>query len=333
MIDLTGFVKFDVTGPGALGLVERLAVKKLDRPVGTVVYTPLLNADAGIKCDLTITRLDESRFRVITGGGMGTHDIAWFRRHCPTDGSVNIQDVTSGLCCIGVWGPLARALVQSVCEWDLSNNAFPFGTAKHVAVGEVPALLVRISYVGELGWEIYAPPDLGAKLWDTLWDAGREQGVVAVGIASYGSSLRLEKGYRFWGQDIHTGFNPFEAGLLRDVSLGEPTPIKRTDFIGREALLRIRGEGVARRLSCMTFDEPGVVSMGYEPILHGGRVLGYVTSAEYGYSIDRGIAYGYLPVSHADVGASVEIEYLGKRYPATVQQEPLYDSDDAKLKS
>ncbi len=333
MFDLTSFTKLDITGRGALDYIENMTVFKMDRPIGAAVYTPLVNRHGGIVADLTIQRLGQDHFRVITGGGVGMHDLAWFRRHLPEDGSVHIQDVTSSLGVIGVWGPSARDMVQAACDHDLSNEAFPFATVQSVTFGDIPATALRISYVGELGWEIYTPTEFGPKLWDTLFDAGQIHGVIPAGMAAYGSSLRLEKGYRFWGPDINTAFNPFEAGLMRDSSSDRPTPIKRANFIGKEALLRIRETGVQRRLRCLTFDEPNAVVMGNEPILDGDTVLGYATSSDYGYSVATGIAYGYLPTSHAVIGTRLEIEYLGRRYPATVASEPLYDPENLRLKS
>ena len=188
-------------------------------------------------CDLTITRLDDERFWVVTGGGVGKHDLAWMRKHLPDDGSVALHDRTSGLCCVGVWGPLARSLVQSVSEDDLSNEAFPYMTAASSTSATCRSAALRISYVGELGWEIYAPTEFGAELWDTLWRAGEPLGAVACGGGAY-DSLRLEKGYRLWGQDIDEEHNAYEAGLGWLVRLG------KGDFIGREAAARIKEEGV-----------------------------------------------------------------------------------------
>jgi glycine cleavage system aminomethyltransferase T len=333
MIDLTAFVKFDVVGPGAASFIERMAVRRMDRPVGSVIYTSLLDVQGGIKCDLTIMRLAEDRYRVITSAAIGTHDITWFRKHCPTDGSVYIHDVTSSLCCVGVWGPKSRDLMQSVCENDVSDDAFPFATAQQVTIDEIPALAARVSYVGELGWEVYTSTGYGEKLWDVLWQAGQEHGVIAAGISVYLSSMRLEKGYRSWGHELHTGYNLFEAGLLKDASFDKPTPIKRAEFIGRDALIRLREQKASHRLCCMTFDEPGDVVLGYEPILDGDRVLGYVTSSDHGYSVGKGIAYGYLPPSHVEPGTPVEVEYLGRRLPATVTLEPLFDPEGLRPRS
>ena len=326
MFDLTPFAKLEVTGPGSLDALQRLAANRMDRPVGSIVYTSMLTARGGIKCDLTVTRLGEDRFMVVTGGAMGLHDLDWIETHLPEDGSARVADVSSTLCCIGLWGPRARDLLERVCDEDVTDEGFPYMTAKPVTIGEVPSLALRISYVGELGWEVYAPTELGLRLWDTLWEAGLPLGVVAGGGGAF-DSLRLEKGYRLWGNDIHTEYDPYEAGI------GFAVRMRKGDFLGRDALREVRAQGLTRKLCCMTLDDPDAVVMGKEPILDGDRVLGYVTSASYGHSIGRGIVYGYLPVSHAGVGTSVDVRYFGERLPATVAEEPLYDAPGAKMKA
>jgi dimethylglycine oxidase len=325
LFDLTAFAKIQVDGPGALAFLQRLTANDVDRPVGRVTYTAMLNEHGGIQADLTVTRLAEDRFWVVTGGSVGMHDLAWIRRHLPGDGSVRLTDLTSGLCCVGVWGPRARDLVQPLAEEDLSNDAFPYLTARPVTIDTVPALAIRISYVGELGWELYAPAEHGLRLWDLLWEAGRPLGAIAIGGGAF-DSLRLEKGYRLWGADIHSEFTPYEAGLGFAVRLG------KADFIGREALLRAREAGPARKLCCLVLDDPAAAVLGKEPILAGGSPAGYVTSANFGYSVGVSIAYGYLPVAHAGVGERVEIEYFGERFPATVTAEPLYDPAMRRLR-
>ena len=241
-------------------------------------------------CDLTITRLGEDRFWVVTGGAVGRHDIAWMRRHLPDDGSVVLTDLTSSLCCLGVWGPLARDLVGARSDDDLSNDAQPYMRAGTLHIGHVPCRALRVSYVGELGWEIYAPAEFGRGLWDTLFEAGAPLGAVACGGAAY-DSLRLEKGYRLWGQDIDEEHDPYEAGLGWAVRLG-----KDADFIGREAAAAIKERGVTRRLCCLVTDDPAVMLVGKEPLLDGERPVGYVTSAGFGATLGESIAYGYLPV-------------------------------------
>lgn len=326
MFDLTPFAKFEVSGPGALKGLQRLAANQMNKPVGTITYTPMLTPSGGMKCDLTITRLAEDRFMVVTGGGMGLHDLHWIESHMPDDGSVSVTDISSGSCCLGLWGPRARDLLSRVCDDDLSNDGFPYMTAKDVTIAEVPALALRISYVGELGWEIYTPTEHGLRLWDVLWEAGQPLGVIAAGGGAF-DSLRLEKGYRLWGNDIHTEYNPYEAGT------GFAVRMRKGPFIGRDALREVRSEGVKRKLCCITLDSPDAVVTGKEPILDGDEVLGYVTSANYGHSIGRGIVYGYLPARHAEVGKSVDVVYFGERLQATVAQEPLYDPTGSKMKA
>ena len=325
MFDLTPFAKFEVAGPGSLDALQRLSTNQMNKPVGTITYTSMLTTSGGIKCDLTVTRLAKDRFMVVTGGAMGLHDLAWIQAHLPDDGSVKVTDVSSGRCCIGLWGPRARDLLSRVCDDDVTDDGFPYMTAKPITIAEVPSLALRISYVGELGWEIYAPAEQGLRLWDVLWDAGQPFGVIAAGGGAF-DSLRLEKGYRLWGNDIHTEYNPYEAGI------GFAVRMRKGNFIGRDELRESRAQGPTRRLCCMTLDDPNAVVMGKEPIMDGNRVLGYVTSANYGHSIGRGIVYGYLPMSHTEVGTSVDVLYFGERLQATVAKEPLYDPRGEKMK-
>jgi glycine cleavage system T protein len=325
LFDLSPFTKVEVSGPGAVSYLQHLAANDVDRPIGTIVYTAMLGPRGGIMCDLTITRVAEDRFWVVTGGAIGKHDLAWMRRHIPDDSTVDLVDRTSGLCCIGVWGPLARTLVQSVSEDDLSGEAFPYMAARDVHVGYVPVRALRISYVGELGWEIYAPTEFGAELWDTLWRAGEPLGAVACGGAAY-DSLRLEKGYRLWGQDIDEEHDPYEAGLGWAVRLG------KGDFIGRDAAAEIKERGVDRRLCCMVAEDPARLLVGKEAILDGDRPLGYVTSAGYGASVGESILYGYLPVSHAEPGTVLSVWSEGRAHPVTVTAEPLFDPANERLK-
>jgi glycine cleavage system aminomethyltransferase T len=323
LYDMTPLTRAEVGGRGALGFLQWLTTNQLDRPAGSVVYTCMLDERGGIRSDVTVARLEERRFQVACNG---PQDLAWMRRHLPDDGSIHIHETTPGTCCVGVWGPRARDLVQPLTDADLSNAAFPYFSARQICVGEVPTLALRVSYAGELGWEIYTSADYGLRLWDLLWEAGRPLGAVAGGRGAF-DSLRLEKGYRLWGSDMDAEHNPYEAGL------GFTVKLDKGDFLGREALLRIKERGVARKLCCMTLDDPRAVVMGKEPILDGNRALGYVTSANDGYSVGAFIAYGYLPVEYATPGAQVEIEYFGARYKATVVKDPLYDPKGVKLRS
>jgi dimethylglycine oxidase len=230
--------------------------------------------------------------------------------HLPKDGSVSIVDVSSGYCCLGLWGPRAPELLEKLCRGeDLSK--FKSFTARRFFIGNAPVLALRVSYVGEDGWEIYTETPYGLTLWDALWEAGREFGLVPAGGLAF-DSLRLEKGYRLWGSDIHTEYNPLEAGLEFAVKFD------KGDFLGRDALLKARENGVTRKLSRMYFEEPGRIVMGKEPIIKEGKTVGYVTSSNYGYTIGKGIAYGYLPIELSRIGTSVDIYYFGKLHAAKI---------------
>ena len=288
LFDITPFAKFDVTGPDALAYLERVFANRIDRPVGSVVYTAALTRRGGIRLDLTVTRKDQDRFRVVTGGGSGHHDEAFLRSQIRDEERVHITVRTGSLFALGLWGPRARDVLSAVTDVDVSNEAFPYLTARYLSIGEVkPVWAQRISYAGELGWELYGQIAMGQRAWDVLWEAGREHGLVAAGGGAF-DSLRLEKGYRLWAQDIDTEHDPLAAGLGFAVRWDK-------DFTGKAALEAIRDAGgPAQRLSCLTLDDDRAVVMGKEPLWHDGRVVSYVTSAAYGYSIGRGIAYGYL---------------------------------------
>ena len=325
IFDLTAITKLEVTGPGALAAIQRVTANRMDQPTGRITYTSVLDERGGIVCDLTVTRLAYDRFMVMTSTGYGYHDLKWLRDHMPDDGSVSIEDVSNDLGCLCLWGPRAREVVTAASRDDFSNEAFPYRGARHVTIGGVPVLAVRLSYVGELGWELYVPNDRGADLWDALWEAGRPHGLIAVGAAAF-TSMRIEKGYRLWGTDIHTEYNPYEAGL------GFAVRLNKGDFIGRDALAEARKAGLRRKLCCMTLDDPAAVVMGSEPVMAEGQVLGFVTSADYGYSVGTGIAYAYLPVEYSEPGTRVDILYFNERYAARVVEEPLYDPEGARMR-
>ena len=327
LFDLTPFAKLDVEGPDALAYLERICANRIDRPVGTIVYTAMLTDSGGIRCDLTIARKGEELFRVVTGGGSGQHDLAWMRRQIGAHERVRITERTGSLFALGLWGPRAREILGAVTDADLGNDAFPYMTARYLHVGEVgPVWAQRISYAGELGWELYGQFAMGDRTWDLLWGAGREHGLVAAGLGAF-DTLRLEKGYRLWGQDIDTEHDPFEAGL------GFAVKMDKGEFQGREALARRLERGPTRKLACMTLDDPAAVVLGKEPIRSGERVVGYATSAGYGYSVGRCIVYGYLPVELAVPGTPVEVEYFDERLPATVAEDPLWDPKGERLRA
>jgi glycine cleavage system aminomethyltransferase T/glycine/D-amino acid oxidase-like deaminating enzyme len=326
LFDITAFAKLDVQGPDAPAFLERVFANRIDRPVGSLIYTAALTPSGGIRLDLTIARKEEELFRIVTGGGSGQHDLAWLRAQLRDGERVSITERTGSLFALGLWGPRARDVLAQVTDVDVSDDAFPYMTARYLNVGEVgPVWAQRISYAGELGWELYGQFAMGDRAWELLWEAGREHGVTAAGLGAF-DTLRLEKSYRFWGQDIHTEHDPFEAGLGFAVKMDK-------DFQGREALERRLERGVTEKLCCLTLDDPGDVVLGKEPIWAGDRVVSYVTSAGYGYSVGRCIAYGYLPVDLAVEGTHLKIEYLGERLAATVSAEPLWDPKGERLRS
>ena len=326
LFDESSFAKFEVAGAGALKLLQRLCDNEIDRPPGRITYTQMLNQAGGIECDFTVTRLDEDRFFIVTGTAFGNHDLDWMRRNQPRDGSVRIEDVTSARACLGIWGPRSRDILQPLTETDLSSAQFPYMTAKPVTIGVVPCLALRVTYVGELGWELYCPTEYGLRLWDSLAQAGAVHGMVPGGYRAI-ESLRLEKGYRVWGSDITPEDNPYEAGLGFAVSLE-----KGEDFIGKGALLHVKEQGVSRRLRALLLDDPEAIVFGGEPVRAPGAALGRVTSGGYGYTLERSIAYAYLTAGPG-IGGRVEVEIFGRWVPATISKEPLYDPSGSRIKA
>jgi glycine cleavage system aminomethyltransferase T/glycine/D-amino acid oxidase-like deaminating enzyme len=311
LFDETSFAKLEVGGPGSADLLERLCDNRVAREVGRITYTQMLNSRGGIECDFTVARLAEDRFWIVTGTAFGNHDRAWIARHASRDDGVRVEDVTSRWACAGLWGPRARDVLAGACTDDL---AFPYMTWRDLAVGDVPVRALRVTYVGELGWELYCPMEFGGALWRTLWEAGRPHGLVAGGYRAI-DSLRLEKGYRVWGADITPDETPYEGGVGFCVK-----PDK--EFLGRAAL---EASEPARRLCCLILSDPRSVALGNEPVRVGGEVAGRVTTAGYGYAVGRSIAYAYLPPEHADQGTPVDVEIFGERVAGEVAAEPLFD--------
>ncbi|MEU8981593.1 FAD-dependent oxidoreductase [Streptomyces sp. NPDC048309] len=322
LYDMTPLRRLEVTGPGALGFLQRMTSNNLRKKPGAVTYTLLLDETGGVRSDLTVARLAPDRFQV---GANSPTDLDWLSRHAPDD--VQIRDITSGTCCIGVWGPLARDLVQPLTRDDFSHEGFGYFRAKETCLGHVPVTAMRLSYVGELGWELYTTADLGLRLWDTLWEAGRRHGVIAAGRSAF-NSLRLEKGYRAWGTDMTDEHNPFEAGV------GFAVRMDKDGFVGQEALQRtldgLAGAEPARRLTPLLLDDPAAVVLGKEPVYVDGAPAGYVTSASYGYTLGRCVAYAWLPA--LATGTGVHIEYFGEKVPATVADEPLFDPKMTRIR-
>jgi glycine cleavage system aminomethyltransferase T len=322
MFDESSFAKISIEGPDAAAFLQRLCANDVDRPSGTVVYTQLLNTRGGIECDLTVTRLDDERFMLVTGTAFGNHDLGWIRKHLEDD-AVAMRDVTAALACLGLWGPRAREVLGSACRDDLS---FGLMRAREVVVGDVPCLALRVTYVGELGWELYPSVEFAGRLWDTLMEAGAPLGLVAAGYRAI-DSLRLEKGYRAWSSDITPEDNPFEAGLGFAVRMDVP------GFTGNEALEKAQAAGLTRRLTCLTLDDPRSVALGNEPVFHGGRVVARVTSGGTGYTVGRSIAFAYLPVELSEPGFRFEVDVFGELIGAESVSDPIWDPAGERIRA
>jgi glycine cleavage system T protein len=328
LFDQTSFAKLEIEGPGACDLLQRLCDNNVDRPPGTVVYTQMLNPRGGIECDFTVTRLGPDLFRIVTGTAFGTHDGDWIRKQMPDDGSVRIRDVTSSLACIGLQGPKARTILSLVTEDDVSNDGFPYMRARDITVGDVPCLALRVTYVGELGWELYPPTEYGMRLWAVLMDAGAAEGLVPAGYRAI-ESLRLEAGFLAWGADITPETNPLEAGLGFAVKMN-----KDVSFVGKDALQEVRAEGPARKLCCLVLDTGTVAALGNEPVrTSDGEVVGRVTSGGLGYWLRKSIAYAYLPDSLSEAGTKLSLEVFGEEIAAETVRMPLWDPKHERVKS
>jgi glycine cleavage system aminomethyltransferase T/glycine/D-amino acid oxidase-like deaminating enzyme len=343
MVDLSAFAIFDIAGPGALAAVQGVAVRQMDVPVGRVVYTPILSPGGGFKADLTIMRLGEELFRVVTGGAHGAADKKWFTDHLPADGTAQLSDVTTGWTTLGLWGPRARDILASVTSDDVSHEGFRFASCRDIEIDALRVLASRISYVGDLGWELYVPMEQGLKLWDTLWEAGGPHGLAACGIGVYGTTGRLEKCYRAHGNELETEYNVVEAGMTAP-------RVKEEDFTGKAAHLRHREEDPAAILCTLTVDDHRSKSgekrymLGREPILtrDGRRIVdrkgrgSYVTSAGAGPSLGKHILMAYLTPEEAVAGNQMLVEYMGERYPVSVAvagATPLFDPENARIRA
>jgi 4-methylaminobutanoate oxidase (formaldehyde-forming) len=326
LFDETSFAKLEVVGPGAVGFLERLCANRVDVPVGRIVYTSMLNSRGGIECDLTVTRVGPDRFLLVTGTAFGQHDLGWLRKHLPDSAGVQINDLTSGRVTFGLWGPKARDLIAPLTTDDVSDEGFPFLTARPITIGRVPVLALRVTYVGELGWELYAHTEFGLALWDTLVEAGEPHGLTPAGYRAI-DALRLEKGYRVWSSDITPDETPYEAGLGFAVALD-----KDVEFIGRGALLAAKAAGSRKRLRCLVVDDPRSVCLGNEPVRIDDAVVGRVTSGGLGYAVEKSIAYAYLP-PEAGIGTRGEIDVFGEWIGFEVAREPLYDPAGERIRS
>ena len=343
IVDLAPFVVYDVSGPATLAYLQGLTVNNVDVAVGRSVYTPILDVNGGFRSDLTIMRLGEQQYRVVTGAFDGPRDKFWFESHLPDDGSVTFADNTSKCVTIGLWGPHAADVISTLTESDLSFEAFPYGTTQEVLFGSLKVRMFRISYVGEFGWELYVDMENARAVWDRLWAAGQAFGIVPVGGGVYGTTGRIEKGYRLMGSELDGEYSPVEAGLARP-------RVKSADFIGKAAYLKARNDGPAA--ICCTFVVEDHVSprdgikrymTGGEPIVtvDGSRIVdtkgrvSVVTTAGAGPSVGKFLLLGYLPPEQAVVGTELRVMYMNELYPVRVAvagAAPLFDPTDARMK-
>jgi 4-methylaminobutanoate oxidase (formaldehyde-forming) len=342
--DMTSFGKISIQGPGALAYLQSLTDNDIDKPAGNLIYTQMLNERGGIESDLTICRMSDSLFTIVTGSNFVAGDLGWLTMHLPHDGSVEIREVTDEWATIGLWGPKARDVVQAVTPTDVSNPAFPYMTAQTIMIGANEVWAQRVSYVGELGWELYVHREYAGEVWDALMAAGKPFDIRPAGYKVL-DSLRLEKAYRYWSSDITPSENPYEAGL------GFCVKLKKNSFLGREALMRVKVEGVKRKLCTIVITPsltptptppPFVKSQmgeGREGVIYGGeavffnnQIVGRLRSGGYGYTVGKWIGFIYLPLELSKIGTELEVEVFGERVKAVVSEDVLYDPKGERLR-
>jgi 4-methylaminobutanoate oxidase (formaldehyde-forming) len=332
LFDQSSFAKYEMAGPDAARALDWICANDVTKSVGRLTYTQLLNTRGGIEADLTVARLADEKFYIVTGTGFRTHDLSWLRDHVPAGSDVTLTDVTEDFGTLSLMGPRARDVLAAVADADVSNAGFPFGHAREIAIAGHAVRALRVTYVGELGWELHMPIVAAGDVFDALMAAGAPFGIRPVGYRAL-ESLRLEKGYRAWGSDITPNDTPMEAGLGWAVKLR-----KTIDFLGRRALEKAGGTALPKRLAGFTVDDLGIVLLGRETILRNGKPVGYLTSGGYGYTVGKGIGYGY--VRNADgvsddflAGGRYELVVANERTPARIYLDPLYDPAGEKVKS
>jgi 4-methylaminobutanoate oxidase (formaldehyde-forming) len=332
VFDQSSFGKLRVQGRDAERLLQRLCANDLAVPPGWAVYTSMLNEQGGIESDLTVMRLADDAFLMVTGTAQPTRDTDWIRRHMAEDEHVALSDVTSAAAVLGIMGPRSRALLQELTSADLSNEAFPYFTWQDIDLGHATVRAARLSYVGELGWELYVPSDCAAYVYDLIAEAGARHGLVDAGSYAL-TSLRVEKAYRAWGHDVGPEDTPLEAGLGFAVRFAKSEP-----FIGREALTAQRDRGVEKRLVVLTLGDPEALPLGDEPILHDGTIVGQVTSAAFGHSLGRAVALGYVrlhertAVEELIAAGGFELDVAGRRFAASASLDAPWDPKSRRLR-
>ena len=326
VLDQTSFAKYEVSGPGAQRFLDRLCANKLPKTNGRMVLTQMCTPKGGIECDVTVTRLAEDRYYVVSAAATEQHDYAWIARHLPEDGSVRLENVTSAAAVLTLAGPRSRDLLQALTETDCSNAAFRFFRAVELHVGMIPVRALRLSFVGELGYELHHPVEYERSLYDLLMAAGERVRDRELRL----SGPRIDaprEGVSSVGSDMSADWTPLQAGMERFVDF------EKGDFIGRDALLRQRDEGVGRRLACLVVDTDDADPHAYEPVFADGEIIGYVASGGYGHTLEKSIAFSYLPEAYVVPGTEIEVEILGARRAAQVVEGPLYDPKNQRLLS
>jgi dimethylglycine dehydrogenase len=324
VLDQASFAKYEVAGPGAEGFLDRLCANSLPSSIGRMSLTQMCTPRGGIECDVTVTRLAADHFYVVSAAGTECHDFEWLARHLPDDDSVELANVTNRDAVLTLAGPHSRDVLQAITDTDCSRKAFPFFRARELYAGRVLVRALRVSYVGELGYELHHATEHQRYLYDLLMEAGREYGIVDFGYRAL-DSMRLEKAYRLWGADMSADYTPLEAGMGRFVDF------EKGDFIGRDALLRQRESGLERELACLVVETDDADPHAYEPIFHGRETIGYVAAGGYGHTVAKTIVLAYLPAAYLEPGMELTVEILGERRAALVVEQPLYDPKNERL--
>ena len=331
LFDQTSFAKFALKGPDAAKALDWIAANNVDKPVGSLIYTQMLNDKAGIECDLTVGRVAQDEFYIVTGTGFATHDFDWINRNIPEGMNCQLFDITSSNAVLSLMGPKARDILQAVTRDDVSNDGFKFSTIRTIGIAGCPVQALRVTYVGELGWELHLPVEYATTVYAALMEEGRDKGLVNAGYRAI-ESLRLEKGYRAWGSDIGPDHTPMEAGLGWAVKLKSDIPFK-----GRDAAQAQKDEGVKKMLACFTVD-PEIVLLGRETIYRNGERVGWLTGGGFGYTVGKSIGFGYVRnrdgvTAEYVTSGTYELEVATERVPCEVQLGPLFDPKMARVKA
>jgi sarcosine dehydrogenase len=332
IFDQSSFAKYEVSGPDALAALSHICANDVTKPVGRLTYTQLLNTRGGIEADLTVARLADDRFYIVTGTGFRTHDLAWIREHIPQGADVRIEDITEDHGTLSLMGPHARDVLEKVTSADVSNSAFPFAHVREIDIAGHTVRALRVTYVGELGWELHMPIGATGEIFDALMREGKPWDIRPVGYRAL-ESLRLEKGYRAWGSDITPNDTPHEAGLGWAVRRNS-----NTGFVGQQALAALAGQPLTKRFAGFVIDDPDAVLVGRETILRNGQPVGYLTSGGYGYTIGKSVGYGYVRnedgVSNGFLeDGDYELVIAMERFPARIGLKPFVDPANAKVKA